>query len=139
MSIASVHVVIDTNVFVTALLRGAASLRVYEAFLRGDFIPLFSHPTLTELMTVLRRPALRALTSETEVNQLLTLIQQDGVIVRPTETIHLCRDPKDNIFLECAVAGRADYLITGDLDLLTLHPFRGIRIVRPTEFLRRLE
>ena len=52
-----------------------------------------------------------------------------------TESIRVCRDPRDDQVLELAVCGRADRIITGDADLLTLDPFRGIRIVTPTDFL----
>ena len=130
--------VVDTNVFVTALLRGATARRVYDAFLRGTFTLVFSRNTLAELIDVLTRPSLRVLTSATEVTRLFLLIRRDGLLVRPTRAIRACRDPKDNIFLECALAGRVDCLVTGDLDLLTLHPFRGIHIIRPAECVRRL-
>lgn len=55
-----------------------------------------------------------------------------------TENIAACRDPKDDKFLELAVSGGATYLVTGDSDLLVLHPFRGISILTPTNFLDRL-
>ena len=51
--------------------------------------------------------------------------------------LHACRDPKDDKFLDVALAGGAHALITGDLDLLALHPFHGIPIVTPAEFLTR--
>ena len=132
------RVVVDTNVFVTALLHGATPRRVYEAFLRGDITPVFSPDTLAELIDVLTRPELRVLTSKTEVAHFLTLVRRDGWHVRARRRIHNCRDPKDNMLLECAVAGRVDCLVTGDRDLLVLNPFRGIRILRPVEFLRFL-
>ena len=49
--------------------------------------------------------------------------------------ITACRDPKDDKFLTLAVAANADYIVTGDDDLLVLHPFRGIQIIKPAEFL----
>lgn len=55
--------------------------------------------------------------------------------VRITETVQACRDPKDDKILELAVNGRADYIVTGDDDLLVMDPFRGITIIRPAEFL----
>ena len=91
--------VIDTNVFVTALLRGVASRCIYDIFLNGAFTLVFSHDTLAELIDVLTRPSLQVLTSDTEVTRLLTAIKRDGVIARPTTRITACRDPKDNIFL----------------------------------------
>ena len=57
----------------------------------------------------------------------------------PTERIAVCRDPKDDKFLEVAVAGEADVIVSGDQDLLVLHPFGGIPIIPPVAFLRRLD
>jgi putative PIN family toxin of toxin-antitoxin system len=59
-------------------------------------------------------------------------------IVTITETVHVCRDPKDDRFLEIAINGAATYLITGDPDLLVLHPFRGIPILDPNALLLML-
>ena len=56
----------------------------------------------------------------------------------PSTHIENCRDPKDNQILEVAVDGKADVIVTGDNDLLVLHPFRGVPIVGPAEFLARL-
>jgi len=57
-------------------------------------------------------------------------------MVKTKEEITVCRDPKDNMILELAVAGQADYIVTGDKDLLALNPFRKIQIVTPAEFLK---
>ena len=65
-----------------------------------------------------------------------------AVLTRETEWVDVneqitaCRDPKDNKFLELAVSGRATHIITGDTDLLALHPFRGIQIVPPQVLLK---
>jgi len=60
---------------------------------------------------------------------------------RPNSTRHRlgarCRDPKDDKFLELALNGRADAIITGDADLLALHPWREVAIVSPADYLRR--
>ncbi len=58
-----------------------------------------------------------------------------GEFIEPKIEITESRDPKDNKFLELAVAGNADCIVTGDNDLLELHPFRNIRIITPKEFL----
>ena len=97
-----------------------------------------TNETLAELLDVLTRPSLRVLMDEGEIARFVALVQRDGRMVRPTLRIDACRDAKDNIFLECAVAGRAACLVTSDNDLLSLHPFRGIPIIRPREFLRSL-
>lgn len=56
-------------------------------------------------------------------------------LVTPTLSISACRDPDDNRVLECALSGGASCIVTGDADLLTLHPFQGIRIITPRQFL----
>jgi predicted nucleic acid-binding protein len=56
-------------------------------------------------------------------------------LIEITEAIHACRDPKDNMILELAVSGQANTIVSGDNDLLTLNPFRGIPILSPTAFL----
>jgi len=133
-----VLVAIDTNVFVTALLQGATPRRVYHAFLSGKLTPVFSSETLGELLEVLTRAPLRVLMSDAEVDAFLTLIQRDSFIVEPTRHFQLCRDRKDNMWLDCVFASRVLYLVTSDKDLLALDPFHGTRILRPAEFLRRL-
>ena len=59
----------------------------------------------------------------------------DAELVEITESIQVCRDPKDDRILELAVNGGATYIVTGDADLLVLNPFRGIEILRPADFL----
>ena len=61
-----------------------------------------------------------------------------GILVEPTEQINVCRDPDDNKFLEAAVAGRADYIVSSDKDLRVLSPSREIQIVTVRKFLRRI-
>jgi predicted nucleic acid-binding protein len=56
-------------------------------------------------------------------------------MVEVTESVHACRDPKDDRFLELAVSGHATCIVTGDDDLLSLHPFRGILLLSPRSFL----
>ena len=69
----------------------------------------------------------------------LSFILLHGEPVTPQRRIMACRDPKDDIVLEVAVTGRADFIVTGDNDLLVLHPFEGIPIIGPAEFLKALE
>ena len=82
------------------------------------------------MRAVIDRPA--------DQRELLAILREAAIVVNPTRRVTDCRDPADNALLECALAGETDVLVTGDKDLLTLHPFRGISILRPTEFLHRL-
>ena len=97
---------------------------------------LLSIETLSEVDDVLRRPKFdRYVTGPTRLEFLWNLVEL-AEIVPISHAVSECRDPKDNKFLELAVAGRASHLLSGDSDLLALHPFRGIAIVRSEDFLR---
>ena len=123
------RVVADTNVLVSAAIkpngRFATQLR------QGTFTLLVSDAVLNELIDVLNRPHLRQKYNLTPqyIHVYLHLIRVRSEYVEPTETITACRDEKDNKFLELAVAGQAEALVSNDVDLLVLHPFRGIPIV----------
>jgi predicted nucleic acid-binding protein len=92
-------------------------------------------------MYLINRPRIRGKyrLTEADIRTVVGLILLRGEEIRPTERINACRDPKDNKFLEVAVAGQAEVLVSGDEDLLVLHPFRGIPIVSPAEFLELLD
>ena len=93
------------------------------------------HPLMRELHDVVSRPKFDRYVTPSERERFLGLLLRDAHLVEITETIRACRDPKDDRVLELAVCGRADWIVTGDADLLVLDPFRGIRIVKPTDFL----
>jgi putative PIN family toxin of toxin-antitoxin system len=131
------RVVIDTNVLLSAL-RGGSTRAILDVMSTRRFALLTSEPLLRELRNVLSRPEWINALEPSDCNELLSIIHEAATFVTPTQSITACRDPEDDALLECAIAGRADYLVTGDRDLLTLHPFRGIAIVRPAEFLRLL-
>ncbi len=66
--------------------------------------------------------------------QFLAVLVREATLVEITETIAECRDPKDDKFLELAIGGKAACIVSGDKDLLVLHPFRGIPILTPAGF-----
>ena len=133
--------VIDTNILVRALLKPEGSVGPVVGFLReGRYVFLYSEATLNELIDVLSRPRMvnkYGLTAA-EVDSLCALVIRRGELVAPDRTITTCRDPKDNKFLEVAVAGRADVIVTGDEDLEVLDPFEGIPLIQPAKFLHLL-
>jgi putative PIN family toxin of toxin-antitoxin system len=73
--------------------------------------------------------------SNEQRDQFLTAPVQTGTLIEITEDIRVCRDSKDNMILELAVNGQADVIVSGDDDLLALHPFRGISIFAPEDAL----
>ncbi len=99
-----------------------------------------SRVTFGELTSVLFRPRLRTKygLSDDVLQPVLRLVYLRSTMVQPQQQIVVCRDPKDNMYLEVAVEGQADFVITGDSDLLILHPFRGIPIITPSAFLKHL-
>jgi putative PIN family toxin of toxin-antitoxin system len=131
------RVVLDTNVLVSAALKqqsisGMAALVVER---RGDLLK--SLATEKQLFEVVARPYFDALI-DPDTRAWLKRLMAIAELVPIIERIAACRDPTDDKFLELAVNGRADFIVTGDADLLTLNPFRSIPIVPPAAFVQRL-
>jgi uncharacterized protein len=105
--------VLDTNVLVSGLLKPHGNERLVVALaLRRKFVALVSEPIWTEYEAVLRRPELKL--QPAEVERTLTELRKVADFVSPTRTLAASPDESDNRFLECASAGRADYLVTGN-------------------------
>jgi putative PIN family toxin of toxin-antitoxin system len=134
--------VVDTNILVRAVINPRGSVRpVLQRLSEGAYTILYAPPMLEELADVLARPRIvgRYGITGAERDAALATIVAGGQLVVPTRRIAVCRDPKDNVFLEVAVAGRADVIVSGDDDLLVLSPFEGIPIVGAATFLGMLE
>jgi putative PIN family toxin of toxin-antitoxin system len=129
--------VLDTNVLISALLlRDSVTRRAFDsAFANGKV--LLSFELLAELNEVLGRKQFRKYVDEADVRRFAAALVREAEWVEVATTIAACRDPKDDTILALAVDGRAACVVTGDADLLSLDPFRGIRIERPDQFLRR--
>jgi putative PIN family toxin of toxin-antitoxin system len=134
--------VLDTQV----ILRGATppstsiTAQIYTAWDAGQFELLLSDPIVHEVGNVLGRPeVLRKLRmTSIEAAALLELLRRRGTWVTPTISIRQSRDPDDDKFLECAVAGGADYVVSADTDLLSLREVQGIPIVDAPTFWQQL-
>ena len=126
----------DTNSLVSASLIGGTTLsRAMDlAVMLGKLA--FSNATMDELVEVLFRKKFdKYFLNDEEKWSAIQRIALNAVFFSPVESIVDCRDPKDNKFLELAVASNASCIITGDKDLLILHPFRGIPILNAADFL----
>ena len=127
--------VFDTSVAVSAALLPRSVPR--QAFDRAAEVGLIllSEATFEELGNVLRRPKFdRYVSRQRRLEFLLSLVDM-AEVVPVVHEFSRCRDPKDDKFLELAVSGRASHIVSGDADLLILHPFQGIQIVSPSQFL----
>ena len=133
------RVVVDTNVFVSGLLKGVTTRPVILAFRRGLFQLVMSDPLLDELFEVLSREKFRPFFDGSEIIELRLLVEQKAEVVGIEKKVELCRDPKDNVVLECAVAADADFIVTNDKDLLVLGGIEKTRIVSSLSFLDLLK
>ena len=131
--------VFDTGVLVGAvLLPHSLPRRAFDSIEQAGRL-LLSEATLDELDSVLRRPKFDKYVSERDRLEFLVALVRQAEVVPITFQISECRNPSDNKFLELAVSGGAGQIVSGDADLLVLHPFRGIDILRPAEFLEQLQ
>ncbi|MYI87944.1 MAG: putative toxin-antitoxin system toxin component, PIN family [Synechococcus sp. SB0672_bin_10] len=97
---------------------------------------LVSEALVGELSRVLGRDRFDRYVTREERDAFLGSLIRESDLIATTETVRVCRDPKDDKVLEVAINGKATFIITGDADLLVLNPFRGIEIVTPAQFLQ---
>jgi hypothetical protein len=128
-----VKAVIDTNIWISFLI-GKLLSGLDNYIVDGFLEVVLSDEQLEEITTVLRRPKFRRYFSTNDIEELLSLIYKSVQIVEVHHTIKDCRDEKDNFILETAIHGGADYIVTGDKDLLALNPYRDKTIIGFREF-----
>lgn len=130
-------VVLDTNVLVSALGFGGPPLDALLRTFDDDFRLLASDETLDELERVMTYDRLPF--TDADRTQYLAILRREADIVQSDDVVDIVRDPDDDKFLEVALAGDADYVVSGDRDLLDLESFRGTNIVTPDEFIEITE
>lgn len=140
-------VLIDTNVWVSAFInKKGHPARVKEKFLRQEFEIIVSPPLLKELTDVLKRPRIKDTykIKDEEINLFIEMLAGIGHKVYLSNDINLCRDHKDNMVLETAINGGADYLVTRDDDikrepkLIEEMKKHGIKVLPVSKFLKML-
>ena len=130
------YVVIDTNVLISAALSSWANPFACLHWVLNNATLVASNPLLDELDMRLARPKFSRYLDEARRRTFIADLTLSCVRVESQGLIRICRDPDDDKVLEAAVVGAADCIVTGDRDLLVLHPFRGIPIVTPAAFLK---
>jgi putative PIN family toxin of toxin-antitoxin system len=125
--------VVDTNVFVSAALKESSWPAIAVRWIDKYGILLKSLSTEQEVMQVLQRPRFAPKILPLFTDNLSRMFAA-AELVTITERVAVCRDPKDDKFLELALNGRADLIISGDADLLVLDQFRNIPIIDPATF-----
>src|SRR4029077_2924323 len=131
------RVVIDTNVLISGLFltTSTPAQAVEKAATKAQLSATIE--TLRELIERLHSPKFDRYVRNERRDALLERVASLVEIIEVLQTIRASRDPKDDKFLEAAVNGRADVIVTGDTDLLDLNPFRGIEVLSPADYLTR--
>ena len=127
--------VFDANVIVSAFLFKNSSPRLALEMAKNQGIIILSETVIDELSDVLSRSKFDRYLAKSIRQELLETLVEASLLVQPSESIDECRNFKDNKYLELAISGHAESLITGDEDLLVLNPFRNIKIITVLEFL----
>jgi uncharacterized protein len=129
--------VLDNNILVSALLiKNSPPFQIIKK-IEAQGLTLYSEPTLLELNRVLSRKKFNKYFTVEEKQEFILKLVEMSELIEIKESITICRDSKDDKFLELAISGNADFIITGDQDLLVLNPFRNIEIITANEFLSR--
>ena len=124
----SKKVILDTNLWISFLV--TRDLSFLDNYIEtGKLKLIFSEELFSEFITVTERPKFKKYFVESDVTQLMQIIDRFGILVKVKTQINHCRDQKDNFLLSLAIDSDADYLVTGDNDLLELEEIKGTKIL----------
>ena len=129
----AIKIVVDTNLWISFCI-GTKLTFLADAIIAKKVIICFSDELYSEIFSVIKRPKIQAKIKEGRIKDLHNILEHRINYINPQDHISVCRDPKDNFLLELAVSAGADYLVTGDIDLLVLDPYQNLRIVKASEF-----
>jgi len=130
------RVVLDSNVIVAAFASRGLCSEVFEVCLSGHSIVISEHILSEVKISLLKKIRL----PESIVKDIIVYLREEAERVKPVELDNSpCRDKDDNIIIGTALSGNADFIITGDKDLLVLKSYKWIDIVTPREFWSRLK
>lgn len=134
----SIKVIFDTNVWIGFLI-GKRLTKIKQYISNRGITIVITNQLFTEIKTVTSRPKLKKYFPQQSVQELIELLETvaQNVEVKPTHFI--CRDLKDNFLLDLIDYSKADFLVTGDKDLLALNPFKTAQILSPLEFEEQLK
>lgn len=128
-----IRIILDTNIWISYLI--SHHLQFIDDLIIGNKVALvYSDELIEEFIEVARRPRLKKYFSDDDLMELLDLLKWYGIMTIPQSQLNLCRDPKDNFLLNLAVDAKADYLVTGDDDLLDLKTVDHCKIISLSTF-----
>ncbi len=127
--------VLDTNILISAaFFKHSVPDRSFRKAVSNGNI-LLSENTLYEIKKTLNKPKLDKYITLKDKLVFLNRLETKAKFIEVIHKVNKCRDPKDDMYLELALSGNADLIISGDNDLLALNPFRGIPVITPREFI----
>ncbi|MCF0056274.1 putative toxin-antitoxin system toxin component, PIN family [Dyadobacter sp. CY356] len=129
------RIILDTNLWISFLITKDLS-KLDEIIFSKQGTLIFSAELLEEFLEVAQRPKFKKFFPQEDVEQILKTIEEYAEFVTVITKTDVCRDPKDNFLLSLSIDGNADFLITGDKDLLALHPFEKTSIITISDFLQ---
>ena len=127
---------IDANAVVSAALKAESVPEQAVRLAKAHCVVCLSADVRDEIGRVLTRPRLASRVSPGRIKSLLASLDEGALWVEPSVRVTDCRDAKDDRYLELALAASADIIVSGDMDLLVLDPWRGIRIMTPAAFVQ---
>lgn len=133
------NVVFDASSMVGALLKANSIPERALLLARSNDMIWLSPSVESEIREVFARPKFRKYLSGDRAERILDLLLVAAQSTVPIEAVSDCRDPRDNKYLELALAAGADTIVSSDDDLLVLDPWRGIRIISPAEYVKRFD
>lgn len=137
MTTKNIKVIFDTNVWISFLI--GKKLSNIKNYIKDSTISIIiSNELLSELIDVTKRTKLQKYFSTSNSVELIDLLNVHAINVSVNPTHFINRDPKDNFLLDLIDASQADYLVTGDADLLELNPFKTAKIITPADFEREI-
>jgi hypothetical protein len=131
-------IILDTNLWISFLISKKFS-QIDKLIENKKIILIFSNELLEEFIDVVSRPKFKKYFSKKDIEKILEYFDQFGELVKVKSDIKICRDEKDNFLLNLLVDSKADYLITGDKDLLILEKMEETKIMTFSEFIERME
>ena len=131
-----IRIVIDTNLWISFLITKDFT-KLDEIIFSNKAILIFSQELLNEFLEVAKRPKFRRFFLITDIEDILETIDEYADFINVHSKFKLCRDPKDNFLLSLSVDGNADFLITGDKDLLDIGKIGETKIIRISDFLKK--
>ena len=132
-----IKAVLDTNILISALIGSKTCQKIRDDFVSGLFDVFISEDILGEFLDITRNPHFNTLFNEENIRETADMLTTIALPVVPQEKVSVCRDSEDNMVLECALAGHADFIVTRDKDLLVVRTFKNMRILTPQKFIKK--